>query len=242
MAGRWRERSRLARLARQHAERAGVPTAVLFNEAQSMDQVRCALASGCNAVMLDSSGLPYQDNMAVTAQVVAAAHAAGAAVEAELGHLMDAVDPHGQPAVFTDPSEAARFVERTGVDALAVSIGNAHIVMSGEVDVDLDLLAGIHQAVAVPLVIHGGSGFPRAAVRGAIAAGAAKFNVGTVIKGAYLEGIRAALPDPSQVHNIHAFVGSREADDVLRQAKEAMKAKIVELMELYGSAGQADAY
>ncbi len=92
---------------------------------------------------------------------------------------------------------------------------------------------------AVPLAIHGGTGFPRAAVRETVVLGVTKFNVGTRLKRLYLAGIREAMPDPMQVLDIHPFVGSRGVDDVLQRGKERMKAEIVELMKLYGSAGQA---
>lgn len=227
----------MSRLARRLAERSRVPTAVLFNEAQSLAQIQRALAAGCNAIMLESSELSFEENVALTRQVVTLARAVGATVEAELGHLADAIDPRSH-VVLTDPEEAARFVELTEVDVLAVSIGNAHLVQSGEVAVDLALLSRIHAAVSIPLAIHGGTGFPRAAVRDAIALGVAKFNVGTRLKRLYLAGIRDAMPDPLQVPDIHPFVGSREADDVLQRGKERMKAEIIEFMRLYGSAGR----
>jgi ketose-bisphosphate aldolase len=228
----------MSHLARRLAERSRVPTAVLFNEAQNLVQIRRALDAGCNAVMLESGDMTFQENVALTRQVVAMAHAVGATVEAELGHLSDAIDPQAH-AVLTKPEEAARFVELTGVDVLAVSIGNAHLVQSGEVPVDLELLGRIHAVVPIPLAVHGGTGFPRVAVQAAIARGVAKFNVGTRLKRLYLAGIREAMPDPAQVPNIHPYVGSREAEDVLLRGKERMKAEIVELMRLYGSAGQA---
>jgi len=228
----------MSRLARRLAERSRVPTAVLFNEAQSLAQIRCALDAGCNAVMLESSDLAFEENVALTRQVVAMARAVGATVEGELGHLPDALDAQRQ-AVLTNPDEAARFVELTEVDVLAVSIGNVHLVQTGEVPVDLELLDRIHRAVPIPLAIHGGTGFPRAAVRDAISRGVAKFNVGTRLKRLYLAGIRDAMPDPMQVPDIHPFVGSRDVDDVLLRGKERVKAEIVKLMKLYGSAGQA---
>ena len=228
----------MSRLARRLAERSRVPTAVLFNEAQNLSQIRCALDAGCNAVMLESGNVTFQENVALTCQVVAMAHAVGATVEAELGHLSNAIDPQNH-AVLTSPEEAARFVALTGVDVLAVSIGNAHLVQSGEAPVDLERLSRIHSAVSVPLALHGGTGFPRAAVREAIAQGVAKFNIGTRLKRLYLAGMREAMPDPMQVPNIHPFVGSRNMNDILVRGKERMKAEIVELMRLYGSAGQA---
>ncbi|PKO24091.1 MAG: hypothetical protein CVU38_00460 [Chloroflexi bacterium HGW-Chloroflexi-1] len=231
----------LACLARCLAEHAGVPAAVLFNEGQTLGQIRRALEAGCNAVMLDSSGLPFEENVALTRQVVAAARAVGATVEAELGRLPDAI-AEAQHAALTDPDQARRFVERTGVHALAVSIGNTHLVLEGEIAVDLDLLARIHEAVPAPLVLHGGTGFPRAAVPDAITCGVAKFNLGTRLKRLFLAGVRDAMPDPLRVRNIHPYVGSRDKDDVLLRGKERMKAEIIELTKLYGSAGKASLY
>lgn len=227
-------------LARRLAETARVPAAVLFNEAQTVEQVERGLACGCNAVMLGTAHLPFAENVALTQRVVALAHRAGAAVEAELGHLPDAIEPdaHG---VLTDPEEARRFVELTGVDALAVSIGNVHMALAADSPIDLARLAALHAAVPVPLVVHGGTGFPRTSVRAAIAHGVVKFNVGTKLKRLYLAGIRDACPQPMTVPNIHPYVGSHDALDVLRGGKERVKAAIIEYMELYGSVGQAAA-
>jgi fructose/tagatose bisphosphate aldolase len=113
----------LARLARGLAEAAAVPAAVLFNEARTIAQIRRGLAAGCNAVMLDSSHMPYEENLAATREVVALARGHGADVEVELGHLPDARDT-AHAGTMTDPEEARLFVEQTGVDALAVSAGS----------------------------------------------------------------------------------------------------------------------
>jgi fructose-bisphosphate aldolase class II len=228
----------MAPIARQLAERAHIPAAVLFNEAQTFGQIVRGLQTGCNTVMLDTSHLPYDENLRLTCKVTEVAHAVGAAVEAELGHLADASDPTVQ-AHGTDPDEAARFVAASGVDALAVSVGNVHILSSGVATIDLDLLACLHQAVPVPLVIHGGTGFPAEAVKGAIACGVAKFNVGTRLKQVYLDGIRQALQALPQAVNIHAVVGSRKESDIFVQAKQRVKQEITALMKLYGSAGRA---
>jgi fructose-bisphosphate aldolase class II len=215
-----------------------VPTAVLFNEARTVDQLRRGILSGCNAVMLDASHLPYSDNLTQTKRVTVMAHPLGAAVEAELGHLADATDASVQ-ALGTDPDEAAAFVADTGIDALAVSIGNVHIMSSGVATIDLDLLERIHHAVQVPLVIHGGTGFPADAVRAVIARGVAKFNVGTRLKATYLQGIREAAQALSGNENIHTVMGSRDATDVLQCGKENLKQEIKRFIRLYGSEGKA---
>jgi len=226
-----------ATLARDLAERATVPTAILFNEAATYEQIVQGLIHGCNAVMLDSSELPYEDHVAQTRRVAEVAHAAGAIAEAEVGRLADAREAD-VPGSMTDPDRAADFVARTGTDALAVSIGNVHQLLGGKSDIDLELLERIHQAVPVPLVIHGGTGFPDAAVPAAIERGVAKFNVGTVIRRAFLDGIceaADALPDDPAGHH---YLGCRNPDDVLAQGKARMKAEVLRLTAVYGSTGR----
>jgi fructose-bisphosphate aldolase class II len=229
----------LAALARCLGERAAVPTAILFNEARTFAQVLRGLRAGCNAVMLDASHLPYQGNLALTCKVTEAAHALGATVEAELGRLADASPPSEESAAYTDPAEAARFVRQTGVDALAVSVGNVHVLTEGEATPNLELLARIHEMVPVPLVIHGGTGFPSWAVRPAIERGVAKFNIGTRSKQAMLAGIREALAELPERSNVHLAVGSREEGDILARGKAKMQKEILKFIALYGSAGQA---
>ena len=230
----------LAALARCLAERASVPTALMLNEMRTVGQIRRGLAAGCNLVMLASSHLSLGANIAWTRQVVEMAHAAGAAVEGELGQLADAGASPAHRAQRTDPEDAARFVEETGIDALAVSVGNVHLLMQGESPVDLDLLARLHEAVPVPLVIHGGSGFPSSAVPSAIAQGVAKFNVGTRLKAGYLEAVRVAVAELPRVADPHLTMGSHKRGDVLARGQERMGREIGELIRLYGSAGRAE--
>jgi fructose/tagatose bisphosphate aldolase len=171
--------------------------------------------------------------------MVAAAHAAGAAVEAELGHLPTAGQPEDGPGTLTDPADAARFVAATGIDALAVSVGNVHLLSNGEAALDLDRLGRIRQATGLPLVLHGGTGIPAAAIRPAIARGAAKINYGTRLKQEFLAGVRdavGALPD--QV-NVHDRVGSRYDTDILMAGKQRLTRLVADLIQLYGSAGRA---
>lgn len=227
-----------ATLACDLAERATVPTAIIFNEAATYEQIVQGLTHGCNAVMLDSSELPYEDHVSQTRRVAEVAHAASAIVEAEVGRLADAREADLQ-ANATDPDQAADFVARTGTDALAVSVGNVHQLLRGQSQVNLDLLERIHEAVPVPLVIHGGTGFPDGAVPAAIERGVAKFNIGTVIRRAFLDGIcqaAAALPDDPLGHH---YLGCRNPDDVLAHGKARMKAEVLRLTAVYGSDGRA---
>ncbi|NQU09144.1 class II fructose-bisphosphate aldolase [bacterium] len=222
---------RLGALGLVAARRARVPTTLLLNEVATHAQVVRGIQSGFNAVMLDTSDLPYAENVRRTRQVVETAHAAGVSVEGEIGTLPDASGELGGGAgQLTDPNEAARFVRDTGVDALAVSIGNVHTLLAGRVTVNLEHLAAIQRAVTLPLVIHGGSGFPEESIPAAVRLGVTKFNFGTVLKGAFLAGIQDAIAAlPPQVNVLQAM-GSRKEADVLQQGKLRMRREVVRLI------------
>jgi fructose-bisphosphate aldolase class II len=143
------------------AETANVPVAVVLDHGRDLEHVVRAIRLGCSSVMYDGSALPYEENVARTAEVVNVAHAAGVDVEAELGSIAgSAVDltSTGPEASFTDPEAAADFVQRTGTDVLAISFGNVHGVYRGEPRLDLDRVQAIHAKVSVPLAMHGASG------------------------------------------------------------------------------------
>lgn len=186
----------LAALALAVAREGPARIGVHLDHSTDLDDVRACLHAGYSSVMYDGSALDFDDNVRVTRQVVADAHAAGAWVEAELvgfgGHEDRSVADAG-PAGMTDPDDAARFVERTGVDALAVAIGNVHGITAEPVRLDLERLAGIAERVEVPLVLHGASGLRDDDVRAAIALGVAKINVNTELRRAYLTAARQML-------------------------------------------------
>jgi tagatose 1,6-diphosphate aldolase GatY/KbaY len=132
--------------------------------------------------MLDYSLRPFQENVEALQRVVAKAHPRGVTVEGELGTLGQVDDvtvEGGKTTTLTDPDVAARFVEATGIDTLAVSIGNAHGIYTTLPQLDFERLAKIHKAVSIPLVLHGGSGTPPADLQRAISLGIAKINVAT---------------------------------------------------------------
>jgi fructose-bisphosphate aldolase class II len=210
-----------------------VPVSFILNEVTTFAQVVRGIKAGFNVVMLDTSDLPYHENVLLTRQVVEVAHAVGVGVEAEVGELPDASGEMGGGAGrLTDPEEAARFVRDTGIDALAVSIGNVHTLTDGLAPVDLKRLAAIHQVVPVPLVIHGGTGFPDESVAQAIGLGVAKFNVGSVLKQAYLDGLREAIAALSPQVGYHQVVGSRRETDILQQAKLRVRDQVARRIRL----------
>ena len=223
------------------ARRARVPVALLLNETHTLEQSLRGLDAGFNAVMMHTEGRGYAEAGTTVAQLVAVAHGRGAAVEAELGSLPDAAHGtiDGSRASLTDPAQAAAFVEATGVDCLAVSVGNVHLLAHGSAAIDLDLLRSVHEGVPVPLVIHGGTGFPAAAVAPAIEAGVAKFNVGTVLRAAYLRGLTEGVAWLPAEPDVHAVVGSHGPSDLLEAAKAPMVEAIRDLIRQYGGSGRA---
>ncbi len=161
-----------------------VPVALMLDHGASFEQCVKALQSGFTDVMFDGSQLPLDENIRITRQVVQAAHAEGASVEAELGHvgLGNEYDVYGGKRLgFTDPTLVEHFVAETGVDSLAVAFGNAHGLYKGLPHLDLDLLREIRRKVTIPLVMHGGTGLEDDQYRQVVATGIAKINLATVI-------------------------------------------------------------
>jgi ketose-bisphosphate aldolase len=219
-------------------EQARVPAAYLLNEVLELDHIRQGVRSGFNAVMLDSSHFPYQQNVAVTRQVVSVARPLGIEVQAELGQLPD----FGAAAAghLTDPQQARDFVKETGVDFLAVAIGNVHLQTEGSFHIDVARLREIRRQVSVPLVIHGGSGFPADSVQDAIQNGVSLFHLGTVLKKSFFEFTRAHLRAiAAERPDYQALVGSRKPTDFLHAGKQEIKNVVKSFMRLYGSSKKA---
>jgi fructose-bisphosphate aldolase class II len=223
-------------IGRQTAESCTVPVSLLLNEAHTVEHALRGVDAGFNAVMICDSDVERN------ARLVEAAHAAGVAVEAELGELPDG-GPDGNVdlshAALTDPDEAAAFVAATGVDALAVSFGNVHTLEGAQATIDLDRLAAVHAKVAVPLVAHGGTAFPEQAVPGAIERGVAKFNIGTVLKRSYLEALRGAVGNVSELTSPHDLIGSHGSDDLLEAGKANVTDVVRTLIRRFGGSGRA---
>ena len=162
------------------AERFAVPAALHLDHGNSLAQVEECLAGGYTSVMLDYSTRPFAENVEAMSRVVEMAHPLGVSVEGELGVVgrVDQISAEGgEESALTDPAMAAAFVEQTGIDALAVSIGNAHGHYPQLPRLDFERLAALREAVRIPLVLHGGTGTPEADLRHAISLGIAKVNV-----------------------------------------------------------------
>jgi len=156
--------------------------------------------------------------------------------EAELGRL----PYYGEDdsCVLADPEQAADFVSATGVDCLAVSIGNVHLCTDGESTVDLNRLRAIRSALDVPLVIHGGSGFPTDVVRAVVEVGVSLFHVGSIMKRRFFEETRSVLLKRSETVDYQAWVGSRKDEDFLLPGKHAVQDAVRRKLCLYGAAGR----
>lgn len=182
----------LAAVANALAERFEVPAALHLDHGDSLAQVEACLAAGYTSVMLDYSTRPFAENADAMRRVVKMAHPLGITVEGELGVVgrVDQTTVEGRAnSALTDPADAAAFVAQTGIDVLAVSIGNAHGQYTQLPRLDFERLAKLHATVRVPLVLHGGSGTPEVDLRRAISLGMAKVNVATELTTAVRESL-----------------------------------------------------
>jgi ketose-bisphosphate aldolase len=187
-------REPLAQLALGLASGARVPVGIHLDHATDPAEIEACLELGYTSVMVDGSALPFDENVRLTRAIVDRAHHSGAWVEAELAGIAGDEDQSTRVSAseLTDPARAAELVASTGVDALAVSIGNVHGIPEQPVTLDLGLLAEIAQVVDAPLVLHGTSGLSDDQVRAAIDLGVAKLNVNTELRWAFREGLETA--------------------------------------------------
>jgi ketose-bisphosphate aldolase len=173
-----------ASMLQQIAQASTVPVATLLNEADDLPMTYQAIKAGFDMVMFVDDEMPIDELTIVQKKLVEFAHPCGVAVEAELGSLPTADKKTGalKAGANTDPAEAARFVKETGVDALAVAVGNIHLLENKKATIDFDLLEKLYKAIPVPLVLHGGTGVAKPQFAQAIDLGIAKVNVGAGLK------------------------------------------------------------
>lgn len=215
------------------AAEVSVPVVLHLDHGTSFEQVIQCIRYGFSSVMIDGSQYPLEENIMLTRKVVEIAHAVGVTVEGELGRIggtEDDISVSDAEAFFTDPEEAKRFAEETGVDALAISIGTAHGRYKGEPRLDFERLKKIREITPCPIVLHGSSGVPDESIRKAIGLGVQKINIDTNIREAFVGAIREYLPD--HPHEI-------DPRNVLKPAREATTAIIREKIRLFGSSNKA---
>lgn len=177
------------------AEKVSVPVVMHLDHGSSFELAMQAYRAGYTSIMIDGSHETWEENVAISRAVADACHPAGIPVEAELGKVGGKEDDleAGEGNPYTDPEEAARFVELTRVDSLAVAVGTAHGVYTGIPKLDLDRLCEIRKRVSVPLVLHGTSGVPDETVRECIKRGICKVNYATDLRIAFTKGLRSVL-------------------------------------------------
>jgi fructose-bisphosphate aldolase, class II len=226
----------LLQIIEAEVDRARIPAALVLDHAKTLDQIEYALELGFSGVMIDASLSPLEKNIALTRQAVKMAHAKGASVEAELGHVgqgEDVVSGDQHQAHLTRVDEAERFVAETGVDALAVSIGTLHGLYRGKPQLDFERIAQLRAACPIPLVLHGGSDTPDEDIRRAIETGIDKINIWTDVRIPFLRALKQALESPIEKTEVNeAFAIARAA------ANEVIRCK----NQLLGSVGKATLY
>lgn len=211
-----------------------IPVVLNLDHGLHFESVVRALRLGFTSVMFDGSTLEYEENIRQTREVVKMCHAVGVSVEAELGAVGGdeggALYGHADEAWFTDPAKARDFVDRTGIDTLAVAIGNAHGKYKGEPKLDFARLEAIRQQTGLPLVLHGGSGISDADFRRAIGLGIHKINFYTGMSQAALDTIEARMANRQPLYD--------EFAQLLLSVEEAITDTVAGQMRVFGSAGQ----
>jgi fructose-bisphosphate aldolase class II len=204
------------------AEAASADLSVHLDHVTDPELARQGVLAGASSVMVDASALPYDQNVAATAELAAWCHERDVFVEAELGEVGGKDGVHA-PGARTDPEEALAFVQDAGVDALAVAVGSSHAMVERTTVLDKELIAALRAKLPVPLVLHGSSGVPDEEIRRAIAAGMTKINISTHLVSAFTATVREILgADP-------ALVDSRK---YLRPAREAVAAEAARLLQV----------
>lgn len=218
----------LAPIMTKFAKEAKVPVAVHFDHGMSFNYMLKAMQLGFTSIMYDGSTLSYDENIDKTKEIVKIAHALGISVEAELGHVGGAEggEDDGHEAYYTKVEEANEFVERTGIDALAVAIGTAHGEYRSKPKLDIGRLNDIHHSVDVPLVLHGGSGLSDNDFRNCIQKGISKVNIFTDMSTAAVKAIA----------NRSEKIGY---PDLIHLTMEAIKTEVVSKIRLFGGSNRA---
>ena len=201
----------------------------------TFNTIERALSNGFTSIMFDGSHLDFEENIRQTSEVVQMCHARNVSVEAELGAVGGeeggGLVGKADPAKYTDVSQAKSFVERTGIDALAVAIGNSHGRYKGQPDLDFERLRAIRDVTGIPLVLHGGSGISAVDFCKAISLGIAKINFFTGMSEAAMQVTASYMLTAGERYNDYPLM--------LKQVKERVANVVAEQMEIFGSRGQA---
>lgn len=222
----------LVAIAQAASEIHDIPIALHLDHHESFGDIKSLIDMGVKSVMIDGSHHDFEENIRIVREVVQYAHSRDVTVEAELGRLGGQEDDlivDAKDALYTNPAQAAEFIDRTGIDSLAVAIGTAHGMYKVEPKLDFERLAEIRNATTAPLVLHGASGIASADVRRTIELGVTKVNVATELKIAFSDKVK------------EYFLANPEANDprkYMEPGKDAMAALIREKIDMCGSSNR----
>ncbi|OMC78499.1 class II fructose-bisphosphate aldolase [Viridibacillus sp. FSL H8-0123] len=216
-----------AALVRVLAEKASVPVSLHLDHAYEKQSIIRAIRCGFTSVMFDGSKFDLAENMRLTKEITEIAHMAGVSVEAEIGSVARGAfsDEEEGDGTLTDPQSAKAFVEETGVDFLAASIGTVHGMYTGEPNINLDLLDEIRELVGIPLVLHGASGTPDEIIKQTVAKGICKINVNTEVSLAATSYLQKSFEqEQNKVAHLSVIMAS------MQEAMEPVMTKFVRLL------------
>lgn len=210
-----------------------IPIAMHLDHHENYDEIINAINIGTKSAMIDASHLNFEDNIKIVKSIVDYAHKYDVSVEGELGVLggqEDDLSVNSKDSKYTNPAQAKEYVERTGIDSLAIAIGTAHGIYKEEPKLDFDRLKEIRAIIDVPLVLHGASGVPTNQIKKAIEFGITKVNIATELKIPFAETLRKVLIEKPNESDPRKYFGP---------AKEAMKKIAIEKILMCGSNGKA---
>jgi tagatose 1,6-diphosphate aldolase GatY/KbaY len=223
----------LVAIAQTAAEKYDIPVAIHLDHFETFDEIKKYIDHGFKSAMIDASHHPYEENIRLVKEVVEYAHAHGVSVEAELGRLGGQEDDlivDEKDAKFTNPAQAREFVERTGIDSLAVAIGTAHGLYKGEPKIDFERLEEIRNSVDVPLVLHGASDIPTEMVKRTIGLGICKVNIATDLKIPFSNAVKQYFRENPEANDPRKY---------MTPGKVAMKEIVIDKIKMCGSNGKA---
>ena len=227
------------------AQKAKVPTVLLLNETDDMQMLEKAVVSGFSTVMFDGVDTPIDKLTRINRHLVSIAHKNRVEVEAEVGSLptADISKDSVSGGELTDPQQAADFVKETGVDALAVAVGNVHLLEKGKSDLDFGLIKQLREKIDVPLVLHGGTGISEENLKKAISLGMCKVNIGTIMKRTYINVFKKYFDEiDTDSTDPHEILGKGGPKDIMIRAKEELTDVVAGYMKVFNSCGKADLF
>ena len=199
-----------ANLARAALKSFGIEGWLHLDHGSSSEMAHRCLDAGFDSVMIDASDKSFDENVKITSEVVKIAERYDANVEAELGYVAK-LGQHQTTGIYTQPQDAKRFADATGIHALAVAIGSAHGFYKEPPKLQLELLSRIHEATPVALVLHGSSGIPDDQFRDAVARGISKINLATVTKNIFMKSLQRILSDNEEIDLRKVFPKATDA-------------------------------